>query len=112
MEVIKNTVTEIVQGTTGQVAANMINPVISSIYGVEQYEITQTDVANYKVTYNHAKSTLKILPFLYDKNWRQINTADIFSLTDSSNAVSDDYWTLNIDNEIDTVLHFLVIYLI
>jgi hypothetical protein len=111
MEIIKNTVTEIVQGTTGQVVADMLNPVIASIYGVEQYEITQTDVVDYKVTYNHLKSTYKILPFLYDSSWRQLNTSDIFSLTDLDGESSDEYWTLNVDNEIDTILHLFVIYL-
>lgn len=111
MDIIKNTVTEIVQGTTGQVVADMLNPVLSSIYGVEQYEITQSDVADYKVSYNHLKSTFKVIPFLYDKNWKQINTSDIFSLTTSTGIVSDDDWTLNIDNNIDTVLHLFIIYL-
>lgn len=111
MDIIKNTVTEIVQGTTGQVVADMLNPVLSSVYGVEQYEITQSDVTDYKVSYNHLKSTFKVIPFLYDKNWKQINTSDIFSLTTSTGIVSDDDWTLNIDNNIDTVLHLFIIYL-
>ena len=111
MEIIKNTVTEIVQGTTGQVAANMINPVVASIYGAEQYEINQTDVVDYKVTYNHNKSTFKVLPFLYDSSWRQLSTADVFSLTDGSGAISDDHWTLNVDNTIDTIIHLIIVYL-
>lgn len=111
MDIIKNTVTEIVQGTTGQVVANMLNPVLSSVYGVEQYEITQSDVVDYRVSYNHLKSTFKVLPFLYDKNWKQINTSDIFNLTTSLGVASENDWTLNLDNEIDTVLHLFIIYL-
>lgn len=111
MEIIKNTVTEIVQGTTGQMAANMINPVVASIYGAEQYEIMQTDVADYKVTYNHNKSTFKVLPFLYDSSWRQLSTADIFSLTDSAGEISDEHWTLNVDNAIASVIHLIIVYL-
>lgn len=111
MEIIKNTVTEIVQGTSGEDAANMINPVVASIYGVEQYEITQSDVTDYKVTYNHGKSTFKILPFLYDSLWRQISTSDIFGLTNETGEISDDHWTLNVDNEIDSVLHLFIVYL-
>lgn len=111
MEIIKNTVTEIIQGTTGQEAANMINPVVESIYGVEQYEITQSDVTDYKLTYNHGKSTFKVLPFLYDSSWKQLSTFDIFSLVDGDGVLSDDHWTLDINNEIDSVLHLFIIYL-
>lgn len=110
MEIIKNTVTTIEEGTTGQVVANMLNPVLLSIYGVEQYEIKQSDVSDYKVVYNHNKDTVKVIPFLYDTNWRQI-TAEIFSLNDGTNA-SSNHWMLNIDNEITGTLHLFVIYLV
>lgn len=111
MEIIKNTVTEIVQGTTGAVVAGMLNPVLLSIYGSEQYEITQSDVIDYKVRYNHNKGTLKVIPTLYDAQWQLINMADLFSLTDSAGEVSDNDWTLNVDFAIDSVLHLIVIYL-
>lgn len=111
MEVIKRTISPIVQGTTGLEAATMLNPVIQSIYGIEQYEITQTDVVDYKVSYDHGNSTFKLLPFLYDKNWRQMATVDLFSVVDELGNASPNHWTLDVNNEIDTVLHLFIIFL-
>ena len=104
MDIIKSNFTPVAEGQTGAVVAGIINDAHGHVDGTEQYDITQADVVDYAVEYNHGKGSRKIKAWLYDKDWVEQTTIGIFSLPDANN------WKLDVNDVIDTVLHLIVDY--
>jgi hypothetical protein len=105
MDIIKSTYTAVAEGQTGTQVADIINTAQGHVFGTEQYEITQSDVIDYTVEYNHGKSTRKMHVSLYDNDWIRLSAADIFTIADANN------WTLAVNNTITGTWHLIVTYL-
>jgi hypothetical protein len=105
MDIIKSTYTEVAEGQTGSEVAEIINTAQGHVYSTEQYDITQSDIVDYAVEYNHGKGTRKIHVSLYDNDWILMNTADIFTITDANN------WILAVNNAITGTWHLIITYL-
>jgi len=105
MDIIKSTFSTVAEGQTGTEVAEIINTAQGHVYGTEQYDITQSDVVDYTVEYNHGKGTRKMHVSLYDNDWIKLTTADIFTITDANN------WKLSVNNAITDIWHLIVTYL-
>lgn len=105
MEVIKSSFTKIAEGLTGAQVADIINGGFGFLYGAEQYDITQSDVIDYAVEYEHLKNTVKISPKLYDNDWVEQPTSGIFKL------IGPNKWRLACDNAIKGTIHLIVTYM-
>lgn len=105
MEILKNTTyAKISENKGGEYCANAINAGLDIAFGCEQYDFTQADISDFKLSHSHGYSTQKLVPTLYDNNWLKQSTDGIFS------ANTLDTWFLKVDNEITGTWHLLIDY--